>query len=325
MAAAHLDACRAAGPDPQQLAEWLVGHVLGDGNDVTEVDPLDYADVLGPCGLDRMRRLAAEAHRRSPSGWAEQYLMERLVKAEGNVDALVTLFAKDLAPSGITHLRIAEELDAAGREDEALAWAERGLRDTAGEAHVDGRLVDYVCDRYTRTGRAAERVIVRRDRFRSERSLAAYQQLRTAAQVVDCWESEREAALAVLREDARQGSGGGYRGPVLLDALLDDDDLDAAWREAAGGADDRQWQQLADLSREVRPAEALAVYLRLIDQVKEPTGDRAYERMATLLQGARDCHRALDTLDEFAAYMSALRVELKRRRKLMAILDRHRL
>jgi hypothetical protein len=59
------------------------------------------------------------------------YLMERLVKAEGDVDALVTLYEQGLDPSGATHLRIAEELESAGRADEALAWAERGLRDCA--------------------------------------------------------------------------------------------------------------------------------------------------------------------------------------------------
>ncbi|MFD4714225.1 SWIM zinc finger domain-containing protein [Streptomyces sp. NPDC058430] len=320
---AHMQACRGARADPERLAEWLVAHVLGDGNDVTDLDPLDYADVLGPAGLARLRHLAAEALQRSPRGWAEKYLMERLVKAEGDVDALIALYAKELLSSGATHLRIAEELDATGRESEALAWAERGLRDTTTEAHVDGRLVDYVCARYTRENRTAEAASVRRDRLRAERSLTAYQQLRTAARAVGGWESEREAALAVLREDARQGRSGQFGGSVLMDALLDDGDLDAAWREASSGADDRQWQQLADLSRMTRPADALAVYLRMVEQLKEPTGDRVYERMALLLQGARDCHRALDTVGEFTAYVCALRAELKRRRKLMTILDRH--
>ncbi|URM91484.1 hypothetical protein LUW75_17575 [Streptomyces sp. MRC013] len=99
--------------------------------------------------------------------------------------------------------------------------------------------------------------------------------------------------------------------------------LDAAWREAAGRADDRQWAQLADQSRETRPAEALGVYLRLIERSKEPTGDRAYEHLARLLQAARDCHRALGTEDAFTGYLAGLRAELKRRRKLMSILDRH--
>ncbi|MFB7031306.1 MULTISPECIES: SWIM zinc finger domain-containing protein [unclassified Streptomyces] len=323
VAEAHLEACGVARPDPVRLADWLVGSVLDDGGDVTDLDPLDYADVLGPGGLARMRQLATEALERRPSGWAERYLMDRLIKAEGDVDALVALHARDLVPTGATHLLIAEELESAGRADEALAWAERGLRDCAAEAYVDGRLVDYVCARYARTGRAADVVAARRDRFRIERSLPAYRQLRAAAGAADCWEAERAAALATLEEDAPRERGGRYGGPVLIDALLDDGDLDAAWREAAGRADDQQWAQLADLSRDTRPAEALDVYLRLIERSKEPTGDRAYEHLARLLRAARDCHRVLGTEDAFTHLLAELRRELKRRRKLMTVLDRH--
>ncbi|MEV5881260.1 hypothetical protein AB0L74_00735 [Streptomyces sp. NPDC052020] len=180
-----------------------------------------------------------------------------------------------------------------------------------------------MCDRYARAGRAADAVGVRRDRFRAERSLAAYRQLRAAARAARCWEAERVAALAALREDARRERGGRFGGPVLVDALLGDADVDAAWREAAGLADDRQWERLADLSRQTRPAEALGVYLRLVEKSKEPTGERAYERLARLLLGARDCHRALGTQEAFTAYLAALRTELKRRRRLMGVLDRH--
>ncbi|MFI5689815.1 hypothetical protein [Streptomyces sp. NPDC051636] len=249
--------------------------------------------------------------------------MERLVKAEGDVDALVALYAQDLDPSGATHLRIAEELESAGRADEALTWAERGLRDCAAETYIDGHLVDYLCARYAKAGRSADVVGVRRDRFHAERSLAAYQQLRSAAQAAQCWEAERVAALAVLREDVRRERGGRYGGPVLIDTLLDDGDVGAAWCEAAGLADDRQWERLADLSRETHPAEALAVYLRLVERLKEPTGDRAYEHLARLLMGARECHRALGTQKAFTDHLAGLRAELKRRRKLMNILDRY--
>lgn len=323
VAEAHLEACGVARPDPARLAEWLIGTVLDDSNDVPDLDPLDYADALGPSGLARLRQLATEALRRKPSGWAERYLTARLIKAEGDVDALVALHALDLDPSGATHLLIAEELESAGRADEALAWAERGLRECAAETYVDGRLVDYVCVRYAQRGRAADAVAVRRDRFRLERSLAAYRHVRSAARAADCWEAERAAALATLEEDARRERGGRYGGPVLIDALLDDGDLDAAWRWAAGRADDRQWEQLADLSGETRPAEALGVYLRLVERSKAPTGDRAYEHLAKLLLAARDCHRALGTEDAFTVYLGGLRTELRRRRKLMSILDRY--
>ncbi|WP_406410877.1 hypothetical protein [Streptomyces sp. NBC_01614] len=130
-------------------------------------------------------------------------------------------------------------------------------------------MVEYVCARYAKAARRADVVGVRRDRFRAERSLAAYQQLRSAAQAAECWEAERVAALAALRKDARRECGGWYGGPVLIDALLGDGDVDAAWREAAGLADDQQWEQLADMSRETHPAGALAVYLRLVEQLKE--------------------------------------------------------
>jgi hypothetical protein len=134
--------------------------------------------------------------------------MERLIKAEGDVDALVALHAQDFRPTGATHLLIAEELESAGRAEEALVWAERGLRACAAETYIDGRLVDYVCARYAQAGRAADAVAVRRDRFRLERSLAAYRQLRSVAGAADCWEAERAAALAILEEDARRERGG---------------------------------------------------------------------------------------------------------------------
>ncbi|MFJ8104814.1 hypothetical protein [Streptomyces sp. NPDC096132] len=76
MAEVHLEPCAVARPDPRRPAEWLVREVLGDQYQVTDLDPLAYADGLGPAGLARMRQPA------------------------------------DLAPSGTTHLRVAEERDA---------------------------------------------------------------------------------------------------------------------------------------------------------------------------------------------------------------------
>ncbi|WP_306292903.1 hypothetical protein [Streptomyces avermitilis] len=65
------------------------------------------------------------------------------------------------------------------------------------------------------------------------------------------------------------------------------------------------------------------MYLRLVELLKGPTGDRVYEQMARLLLDVRSCHRSLGTEDEFTAYVADLRAELKRRRKLITILDRH--
>jgi uncharacterized Zn finger protein len=111
---------------------------------------------------------------------------------------------------------------------------------------------------------------------------------------------------------------------VLVDALIDDGDLDSAWQAATEGpATARQWQTLADLMRDDRPADALPVYRRLIEPLKKITGDANYQQIARLLLGARECHQRLGTPEEFADYVTALRAEQKRKRNLMKVLDRH--
>ncbi|MFI1972849.1 hypothetical protein [Streptomyces cinnamoneus] len=52
--------------------------------------------------------------------------------------------------------------------------------------------------------------------------------MRGATQAAGDWPAERERALAVLRADAEAHPQTRYRGPVLVDVLLDDKDLDAA-------------------------------------------------------------------------------------------------
>ncbi|WP_369392723.1 SWIM zinc finger domain-containing protein [Streptomyces sp. CG1] len=324
LAEAHLDACRAACPDSDETARWLVGHLLSDLDDLTGIDPLDYEDVLGAQGARRVRELAARAWRRNRTGRAEKHLMERLAKAEGDVDGWVAVHAADLAPDGSTHLSVARELDTAGRPDEALRWAERGVEETPDDVTPDIALIDYLCDRYTRAGRPFDAVALRRAHFAAHRSLAAYQQLRTAAQAAGCWQAEREPALVLLRADAGQRQRSGYGGPVLVDALLDDGDVDAAWRAAAEThAHDRQLLALADHARAVRPADALGVYLRLAAPLMKQTGNAVYEQLTGLLLSMRDCHGRLGTEDEFAAYLAALRAGQKRKRNLMRLLDQH--
>lgn len=325
LADVHLDACRAERPDPEELARWLVGHALGDLDDgLTDVDPLDYEDVLGEEGMAVLRKSAVEAWRGNRRGWAEKYLMERLAKAGDDVDTVVAVHAADLSPNGHTHLVIARELDTAGRPDEALRWAERGISETRELSAVDTALVDYLCERYDQAGRLADAVALRRDHFRARRTLLAYQQLRAAARTADCWPAEREGALALLRADAERRQQGWYGGPVLVDALLDDKDVDAAWQAAARtGAHDRQWLALADQARPDRPADALGAYLRLAEPLTRQTGNTVYEQLVDLLLSIRDCHRRLGTEDEFAVYVTALRTAQKRKRNLMRLMEEH--
>lgn len=101
-----------------------MGDWLGDSGAGT------YGEALGDQGMADYRRLITEAWQRNPTGH-ERFLLHDVLQATGDVDALIDLYAADLGPRGRTHLMIAQELDRAGRADEALDWAERGLRETA--------------------------------------------------------------------------------------------------------------------------------------------------------------------------------------------------
>jgi uncharacterized Zn finger protein len=315
----HLRACQAARTAPESLGDYLADLLLGD----SDLQPYlgDYAGLLGDVGLATVRKRIAAAYAEHPADWRAKSLMEGMAKADGNVDALIAIYAAELDNHGWNHLRIARELDEAHRGAEALDWAERGLREAP---HPDQQLVDYLAGRYGAAGRHDDVLSLRRDRFRAERTLASYQALRGAATDSGVWPAERAEALARLGKDVYRPAdrvSWGPDGPVLIDALLDDGDLDAAWEAAEDAASDAQWLRLADASAATRPADALSVYLRAIAPLKSLTGERVYHRMATLLLSARACHETLGTTDRFAQYMTALRLDQKRKRNLIKVLD----
>jgi SWIM zinc finger len=324
--AAHLRACRAAPPEPASLAHYLARLALHDRCGIMP-DLGDYADLLGAAGLRRLREqvTAAGASTGNP---ADRPLMESLLRAEGNLDGLIGLRAANLDDYGWQHLAIAHELDQAGRGDEALTWAERGVREAK---RPDGRLVEYLADRYAAAGRADDVLTLRRDRFAADSTLTGYQRLRQAATAAGRWPAEREQALALLTATARaphSGAGRGldWTGPVLVDALLDDGEADAAWTAAAEVPDatsPAQWLRLADEVAAARPADALEVYRRLIEPLRSRTGDKIYESAARLLRSARACHQALGTTAEFDRYLALFRADQKRKPNLMRLLDRH--
>jgi SWIM zinc finger len=326
LVASHYAACQSEPPDPRRLASFLAGHLMS-GDDVPAIEFGDYASLLGPVGLAALRDQVTAAWTADPSGWAQRRAMEQVLRAAGDVDALVAMLSAGLDDHGFGHLRIIEELEQAGRAEEALSWAERGLREAS---KPDLRLADYVVEQYRARGKIAAAVAVRREWFTTTRSLTAYQQLREICVEAGTWQATRQWALGLLRADAATVAGTGRSSQwappaVLIDALIADGDVAGAWASAQGVASDRQWLRLADLVAETRPADALAVYLRLIDGLRKQTGDGVYERIAQLLISARACHRRLGTASAFDSYLRGLRADQKRKRKLIRILDAHQL
>ena len=304
LADVHLVACRAAPPDPGVLVPWLL-------DNVSVVQPAAYAEVLGPGGRDILSEAATSRWRSDPN---HRGILRTVLRAVGAVDAIVETLADSLAPDGSTHLMIARELDAAGRHLQARDWAERGLRE-AGPGGAAAELADYIAADDERAGRVADVAALRRAQFEAAPGWHTYRPYRDAAAAAGTWDSERSGALATLENLP------GSRGAEYIEALVVDGDIATAWEAAQDRATEAQWMRLADLIQAERPADALSVYHRRAEALRQGTGNEYYIQLVRVLVKMAECHHRLGTDADFRRYVTMLRREHKRKRNLIALLD----
>ncbi|MHB1834468.1 MAG: hypothetical protein ACYCXW_05840 [Solirubrobacteraceae bacterium] len=307
----HARACDAGVADPVKLAAWMVKFRFTD-QDFFEVDPVRYANALGERGLAAYRE-AVDTHTGTDS-FAVRYARDRLAILDGDVDAIVEQLGGDLT-TPYQFIRVAEAMAELGLHDEVLAWSTRGIAQTRGWQVA--QLYDLACGVHARRAEPLEVLALRRAQHERMPSSSTYRALRTAAEGLEAWPLEQAAARATLqRADV----------PGFVDALLDDGDVDLAWTAAVAAPQDavgfNLWLRLAETSQQDRPADALAVYQRLADEVLERAERRAYRSAAWILQRAQVAAQAADMLDEFTDYLARLREQHRRRPTLIAILDK---
>ena len=249
-----------------------------------------------------------------PDSFAVRYARERLAILDGDVDLVVKLFGGDLS-TPYQFIRVAEAMAELGLDDDVLAWSTRGIEQTSG--WKVSQLYDLACGVHARREQPLEVLALRRARHERMPSASTYRALRKAAEALDAWPLEQDAARATLRRaDTR----------AFVDVLLDDGDVDLAWRTAVACPQDSlgsdMWLRLAETRERDRPAHALPVYQRLVDEVLERADGRAYRSAAWILQRAQAAAQAGDLLAEFGEYLAHLREQHRRRPTLMAILDK---
>jgi len=308
---AHAVACDVGVADPVRLAAWMVRFRFRD-QDVFEVDPVRYRDALGPRGLAAYRRAVAESE--DADAFARRYARERLAVLDGDVDQLVALLGGDLtAPHQFR--AVAAAMVELGRDDLALSWVARGVAQTSGWQVV--HLYELACEIHARRGEPLEVLRHRRAHHAWSPSASTYFRLREAAEAVDAWSVERDAARARLGERDRRG---------LAEALLRDGDVEDAWRTALAmpqvevGAD--LWLRLADARAQEHPAEAFAVYERLVDEALVRADRASYAAATRVLKKARLAAAAAGSTERFDATVARLRDQHRRRPTLVAMLDR---
>ena len=339
----HHAACVAGKPDPEALAQhifkWQMASDWGTFDGAAE----SYADVLGEKGLAAYRKLVEDEWAKVPTLGPEKEeaasrhrryritsIMTLLARADGDVEALVAVESRDLS-SAFRYLAIAELYRKARKRNKALEWAERGLK--AFPEKTDPRLREFLAEQYHQRKRHNEAVPLMWDNFTDHPGLEHYQVLKGHAERAHQWPTWRARALAHIREQiaeekkeaekSRRVWGRPADNSGLVEILLWEKDVDAAWKEAQdGGCSDALWLQLAGLRGKEHPSDALPIYQAEVERTIEGKSKDAYRAAMGLIRKVQQVMKRLGREDEFATYLASVRAAHKRKRNFMAMLNR---
>jgi len=312
----HAQVCAARVADPLTLAEWMVRFSCDD-QDFFEIDPVRYRAALGENGLAAYRQAIEQRHTDGSKLFAVRRARERLAVLDGDTEAVVALLGGDLsAPHQF--IAVCEAMAELERENDVLAFALRGIAETSGW-QVD-KLYDLACGMHERAGAPVEALALRRQQHERAPSASTYSTLRRAAEALDAWGLEREAARRALRER----DCGSY-----VDALLQEGDADTAWVVAT---EDPTWDpggdrraRLAQAREPTHPDEALSLYMLVAGEELLQTGRRAYARAIAMLKRARRAASASEQDHWFSDQLLDLREQHRRRPALIQMLDKAKL
>lgn len=342
----HYRACQEARPDPAALARRLFQWELHSDFDVFYVAVARYAKILGAKGMKVYRELAeaewakvpARTAKHERSEWGQHFrithIMESLAQASGDTEELVAIMSRDLS-SACGYLKIAEVYREARQHDNALLWAEKGLK--AFPDHTDSRLREFGAEEYHRCHRHDDAMKLMWAEFSERPFLETYKTLERHAKKAGAWPEWRERALAEIRlriakakEKARSQTRPRWmqaddNHSSLVEIFLYEGDPESAWREAqSGGCSDSLWLRLAGVREKERPEDAAPIYLKQAESAVAATSNGRYEDSVGLLVKAAAVMRRMDRSEEFVRHLDALRVKYKIKRNFIKLIEQKR-
>jgi uncharacterized Zn finger protein len=342
----HYRACQEAVPDPADLARRLFHWELDSDFDVFYGAVARYAKILGAKGMKVYRALAeaewekvpARTDKQERSEWGQHFrithIMESLAQATGDVEQLVAVMSRDLS-SAYSYWKIADVYREACQHDNALLWAEKGLK--AFPVRTDGRLRELAAQEYHRRRRHDDALKLMWAEFSERPYLESYKTLERHATKAGAWPEWRERALAEIRlriAKAKEKSRGQTRSrwmqaddnhSVLVEIFLYEGNADDAWREAGeGGCSDGLWLRLAAGREKEHPEEAALIYLKQAEAEIAATSNGRYEDSVGLLVKAAAAMKRIDRSAEFERNLEALRVQYKIKRNFLKLVEQKR-
>ena len=331
----HLRACEAAKPDPGSLARWLFEFEMSSHNAAHEGVVFHYIDLLKETGLAVYRNLA-EAEWRAAKAMPERCPAAKFARLEAVAGHAVLLsvdqaLMAEVSPVSLHHpwayWHAARECLDVKQPDKALAWAELGLKAFPDSPYPGLR--ELLSDEYVRRGRMTDALNQVWALFTEGPSLENYMRLRALARKAGQAAVWRDEALEYLKERAARApkdEPGGERlscGSLIVEILLKEKNVDAAWSEAQiGGCGDETRLKLARAREAGHPADAIRIYQQFAEQVVQGGGDYEYRAAVRYLHRAADIITRLGQPKKFREYLAGYRERNKRKKNLLWLLAR---
>ena len=360
----HLEACTAGTPDPAALAKRLAKLELTSELDGFHRCAAAYAEILGAEGLAAFRRAVEPEWRKlDPSGdeWAHGAFSVRQAMigwalGTGDPDALVEAHRRDRIHP-IDMAEIAAAFERAGRDDEAIEWARRGLSGLGHGSRQAGEARDLLARKLRERGRGGAAVDLYWKAFEASPSLGAYRKLQEQRSNTDWLDRCRrhlltrlgvapssaptrpaeptasvpagdrpsrppmDLAAADVMSDTAPASPAAAA--ILTELLLYEGRVQEAWESALTfGTSRPMWMTLARQREADHPGDAIVIYesqaLAIINR-KKP---KQYKAAAELMDRIRRLATEAGEPQRFDALLERVRTEHKAKRRLKAELDK---
>jgi hypothetical protein len=310
--------------NPKTLASWIAKTVF-DGPGWPDIRLADFAAALGEVGQAHLAEMvdARAADVSLKDSWTTvngvRHLREQLAEVSGDTDRYVAVLAQFLTGPD-QYMKIVRALRAADRPEEATDWARRGVAADPGNPYLP-KLNDELVDLLVAAGRREEALAVHRDAFARTTVLAAFQPLaRTASEL----ESPDTVTWALDLLRTRAAENPAYV-RELISCLRAAGRPEEAWQTAVGHLGELSkytLQELIEERRTTHPADTITPYRRLVDLYLAETGNKyRYQYAVRHLKTLRTIHREQGTEAEFAAYLTILRDEHRRKTSFLTRLD----
>jgi uncharacterized Zn finger protein len=166
-------------------------------------------------------------------------------------------------------------------------------------------------------------------------NLEEHQKLKSHADRIQAWSALRERAFAHLRAAVVSEKAKTRRrrwswedmpdASTIVQILLWEKDIEAAWREAQEGeCAEHLWIELAQKRQKAHPEDALPIYQRQIEPALQRRNIGGYQDAVGYLRKVQGLMGRLGRQRDFAAYLQELRAAHRAKRDFMKLLDQTR-